>query len=143
MDYADITSLISFDQEFMLFKLPLSSLSLLIIALIEMKITPFDTVEAQTEILGGIGTEFSGRGLAFLEISKDLKLLFFVLLTTTLLFGKNDIFLFWMMSLFILFIFTFCQVTTCRYRMDQTFKILVFVLLLVVIEFVRIKYIVW
>lgn len=141
--YADVTSLAYINQPFMILKLPLASLSLFVVALVEMKITPYDTPEAQTEIMGSIETEYSGKNLAFLEISKNLKFTFFIFLTSTLFFGMQNIIMFFVYSIIMLFLFTFYQVTTCRYRTDQTLRILMMVLLLAVIEFIRIKFIVW
>ncbi|KYK35656.1 MAG: hypothetical protein AYK18_02725 [Theionarchaea archaeon DG-70] len=141
--YTNIESLLFFNQTFLLLKLPLASLSLFIVALIEMRITPFDTVEAQTEIIGSVETEYSGRSLALLELSKILKFTFFIFLINMLFFGFKDILIFFGISLVMLFLFTFLQATTCRYRLDQTFKLLIFVLLLAVIELIRINYLVW
>lgn len=141
--YTNSISLLYLNQEFLFLKLPLASLCLFIVGLIEMRITPLDTVEANTEIMGSVETEYSGRGLALLEISKALKFTFFILLITNLFFGFKDIVVFTIISLVMLFIFTFLQATTCRYRLDQTFNILIFVLLLAVIELIRINYLVW
>jgi len=141
--FADIQSLAYFNQVFMVLKLPIASLCIFAIALVEMKITPFDAPEAQTEIMGSIETEYSGKSLAFLEISKYLKFTFFIFLTSMLFLGIKNILIFFAFSFLMLFLFTLCQVTTCRYRTDQTLKILIFVLLLAVIEFIRIKFIVW
>ena len=141
--YSNVQSLAYFNQTFAFWRLPLASICLTVVALVEMKITPFDSPEAQTEIMGGIETEYSGRNLAFLELSKYLKFTFFIFLTTLLFFGIKDIIIFFVISFVMLFLFTLCQVTTCRYRLDQTLRILIFVLLLAVIEFIRIKFIVW
>ncbi len=141
--YTNIESLIYLNQTLLFLKLPLVSLSLIIVALTEMRITPLDTVEAQTEIMGSVETEFSGRGLALLEISKDLKFVFFIFLINILFFGFKDVLIFSLISLIMLFIFTFLQATTCRYRLDQIFNLLVFILLLAVIELIRINYFVW
>lgn len=141
--YADVQSLAYLNQTFMILRLPIASLCLAVVALVEMKITPLDSPEAQTEIMGSIETEYAGRNLAFLEISKDLKFTFFIFLTAMLFFGMQNIIIFFILSFVMFFLFTLCQVTTCRYRMDQTFKILMFVLFLAVIEFIRIKFIVW
>jgi len=141
--YTNIESLMSFNQNFLFLKLPLASLCLFIVGLVEMRITPFDTVEAPTEIIGSVETEYSGRGLALLEISKALKFTFFIFLITMLFFGFKGVLMFSIVSLIMLFIFTFLQATTCRYRLDQTFNLLIFVLLLAVIELIRINYLVW
>lgn len=141
--FAGIQSLADFNESWMLLKLPIASICLFIIALVETRITPFDTVEAHTEIIGSVETEFSGRSLAFFEISNGLRLAFFVFLTTLLFFGFKDLLMFSIVSLIMLFVLTFTQATTCRYRMDQTLNILIVVLFFAVIELIRINFIVW
>ena len=88
--FTDIQSLADFNETWMIWKLPVASVCLFIIALVETRITPFDTVEAHTEIIGSVETEFSGRSLALFEISSGLRLAFFVFLTTLLLFGQES-----------------------------------------------------
>lgn len=141
--FTGIQSLADFNETWLIINLPIAGFCLFIIALVETRITPFDTVEAHTEIIGSVETEFSGRSLAFFEISNALRLAFFIFLITLLLVGFESLFTFSITSLIVLFILTFCQATTCRYRLDQTLKILVFVLLLAVIELIRINFIVW
>ncbi len=141
--FADIQSLVEFNESWMLLKLPIASACLFIIALVETRITPFDTVEAHTEIIGSVETEFSGRSLAFFEISNGLRLAFFVFLTSLLFFGFEDLLTFSIVSLVMLFVLTFTQATTCRYRLDQTLKILIIVLFFAVFELIRINFIVW
>ena len=140
---ADTTSLVNFNEKWMVLRLPIASLCLFVTALVEMRITPFDTVEAETEVMGSVETEYSGRSLAFLELSKYLKLVFFAFLTTTFFVGTSNAIIFLLISLIMLFLFAFSQATTCRYRMDQTFSLLMVFLALAVMEFIRIKYIIW
>ncbi len=141
--FADIQTLAEFNESWMIWKLPIASACLFIIALVETRITPFDTVEAHTEIIGSVETEFSGRSLALFEVSNGLRLAFFVFLMTLLFFGFKDLLTFSIMSLIMLFVLTFCQATTCRYRMDQTLSILIVVLFFAVVELIRINFIVW
>jgi formate hydrogenlyase subunit 4 len=141
--FANVQSLADFDETFMLLRLPIASACLFIIALLVSRMTPFDTVEAPTEIVGSVETEYSGKDLALLEISKNLKFTFFIFLTTMLFFGFQDSLYFFITSLGMLFVFTFTQATTCRYRMDQVFRILIIVLFFAVVEMIRINYIVW
>lgn len=141
--FNSILSFHEFNHTWMILRLPLASVCLLIVGLVETRITPFDTVEAPTEIMGSAETEYSGVELAFMEMGKYLKLTFFVLLTTMLLFGFQEITLFFLTALGMLFLFTFTQATTSRYRADQTLRVLMLVLILVIFEFIRIKYIVW
>jgi len=143
ISFTGIRSLADFNNEWMVLKLPIASICLFIITLVETRITPYDTVEAYTEIIGSAETEFSGRGLAFFEISKNLKLAFFVFLTTLLFFGFKNVITFSIISLIMLFTLTFTEATTCRYRMDQTLNILIIVLFFAILELIRINFIVW
>jgi len=143
MVYTNESSLVEFQQRLIILKLPLVSFSLFFVALVEMRITPMDTVEAYTEISGSVETEYSGKELALLEISKCMKFTFFILLTTSLFFGFQNLILFSATTLAMLFIYTFLQATTCRYRLDQVFNLLIFLLFLSVIDLIRIHYFMW
>ena len=116
---------------------PLATITLLFVAIIEIKITPFDTAEAPTEILQGYETEFSSRRLAFMELAKYLKLMFYSFLITFLLLGPLSVWLFIPVSLVVLFLLTYEKVTTPRLRVDQTFKVFVPILILALIEIAR------
>ena len=141
--YSDVLSLNQLNESWMILKLPLASLCLLVVALVETRITPFDTAEAESEIMGSVETEYSGKGLGFIEMSRQLKLLFFVIMLTKFLFNPVGILSFVLFSILIFFILLFSQATTARYRMDQTFNILLIVLILSVIEFIRLYLLVW
>jgi len=141
--FANVESLLGLSQTFMILKLPLASLCLYFVVLVEARITPLDTSEAEAEILHGVDTEFSGRSLGFLELAKYLKLTFFVFLLSSLFFNFSNIFWFLISSFAILFLIVFSQATSCRYRLDQAFNFLMFVLFLAIVEFIRINYLVW
>jgi len=143
MIYTNENSLAEFQQRLIILKLPLVSFSLFFVTLVEMRITPMDTVEAYTEISGSVETEYSGKELALLEIPKCMKFTFFILLTTSLFFGFQNLILFSATTLAMLFIYTFLQATTCRYRLDQVFNLLIFLLFLSVIDLIRIHYFMW
>lgn len=140
--FSGISSLANFPQTLILLRLPVASICLFSVVLLETRVTPFDTIEAPTEIMGSVETEYSGKGLAFIELAKYLKLVFFSFLTAMLFFGFSN-YLFLATSLVIMFVLIFCQATTPRYKLNQTFNIFLILLLLAVIEFVRIKFIVW
>jgi len=53
----------------------------------ELEEDPFDVPHAETEIVAGYGTEFSGRKLAFIRLSKDTQIVFGAALATTLFLG--------------------------------------------------------
>jgi len=140
---ANIQSLSYFNENWMILKLPIASVCLFFITLVETKITPYDTVEAYTEIIGSAETEFSGKSLAFFELSKNLKLTFFIFLISMFFFGFKDLIMFSLSCLVIFLSLIFTEATTCRYRLDQTFRILIIVLFFAVFELIRINFIVW
>ncbi len=117
--------------------LPISAICLLIISLVELHITPFDTAEAPAEIMAGSETEYSGKNLAFFELAKYLKRLFFVFLLPLLVFGKN-IYMILLWSIIFLFIYTLAQTTTSRYRVDQAFKVYFIVMIFALLDFILI-----
>lgn len=137
--YTGVSSISYFNQSWLFFELPLASLAMIIVALVEVKITPFDTVEAEPEIAAGIETEYSGKELAFISLAKDLKFLFFIFLLTRFLFNPGNIISYLIFSFFIFFILMFSEVVTARYKINETFNLLIFVLFLSVIEFIRIS----
>jgi len=138
--YSDVLSLSQLNESWLILKLPLASLCLVVVALVETRITPFDTAEAETEIMGSVETEYSGKGLGFIELSRQLRLLFFVIMLTKFLFNPVGILYFILFSVLMFFILLFSQATTARYRMDQTFNVLIIVLIVSVIEFIRIHF---
>jgi formate hydrogenlyase subunit 4 len=134
---AGVLSFADFNSTLMILSLPLSSIGLAIVSLVEVHITPFDTTEAKTEIMGGARTEYSGRNLALMNLSMFMKRLFFILLMPMLLFGRN-LFVMIPMSFVFLFIYVLSQATTSRYRVDQAFNIYFYVMILVLIDFILI-----
>jgi NADH-quinone oxidoreductase subunit H len=105
---------------------------LFIIALqAELEKDPFDVPHAETEIVGGYETEYSGRRLAFLKLSKDVQIVLGAVLVTELFLGGpyGPVFIgtpeVWYTLCFILKVFFVIIITeylTCifaRLRIDQ------------------------
>lgn len=67
--------------------MPLSLVVFLVALLAELEKPPFDIPSAKTEIVAGWLTEFSGRSLAFLTLSKEVSLVFGLSLATALFLG--------------------------------------------------------
>jgi ech hydrogenase subunit B len=138
---------ISFDpflfNSLLLLKLPLASFCLFAIALLETRTKPFVATVERTEVINDAETTLNGRSLALMEISKSLRMTFFIFLITSLFFGFYGPLPFFIISLFILFLFVFIQNTNCCYRFDQIKKFLIIILLLSVIELIRINFIKW
>ena len=141
--FSGVLSFADFNSNLLILSLPLSAIGLAIVSLVEVHITPFDTTEAPTEIIGGCTTEYSGRNLALMKMSMVMKRLFFIFLLPFLLFGRNLAILI-PASIIFLFIYALAQATTSRYRVDQAFKVYFYVMILVLIDFILImRGIVW
>jgi len=66
---------------------PIGFIVLLTCSLAELDLIPFDIPEAETEIVAGWFTEFSGRKLALIRLGKDLELILVASLITALYLG--------------------------------------------------------
>lgn len=132
-----------FDSFLLFWKLPIAFICFMALVAVEVRITPYDTVDAPTEVLESIRNEYSGKGLAFLKMADALKLTFFAVLLLYFFIGNFNMIVFLVLIPVAVMVFSFIQATTCRYRVDQTFKRLTFYLILALIEIVRIKFIVW
>jgi formate hydrogenlyase subunit 4 len=84
----DVLSLGAFDTEFAFLNLPFASLLMVLIGFVVVRVTPFDVVNAETEISAGFFAEYYGKDLALLEIAEFSKDLAFGLMAGILLFGK-------------------------------------------------------
>ncbi len=134
---ANVTSFAAYPAGLNLMAAPLATVCMLFVVSIENKITPFDTAEAETEILHGYKTEFSARGLAWMELARQVKSAFFMFFLVFLLFGPIHIIWFAVATLAFVFLFSLAKATTSRFRVDQVFKIYVPVLAVAVIEILR------
>lgn len=141
--FNEIISFAQLETSFLILKLPLAAVCFFYLSAVEIRITPYDTVEAPTEVLEGVKTEFSGKNLMFMELAKALKLTFFAMLFVYLLIGYHNLPAFIAVSTAVVFAFAFTQATTCRYRIDQALKRFIIILGIALIEFVRIKFITW
>lgn len=66
---------------------PISFAVLIIAALAELEKAPFDIPSAKTEIVAGWMTEFSGRALAYVKLTKNLSYVFLSALAASLFLG--------------------------------------------------------
>lgn len=99
---------------------------LLTCMLAELELTPFDVPEAETEIVAGWMTEFSGVRLALIRLGKDVKLLLASSIISTLyLGGPGQLWILPPMAVFImkvfavLFLMLFFRGALARFRIDQ------------------------
>lgn len=95
---------------------------------------PFDIPHAETEIVAGYVTEFSGRKLAFIEIAKDIQVVLGAALVTVLflggpygpvLFSPSAIwYTFWFIVkvLAVIFLLEYAGSVAARLRIDQVVK---------------------
>jgi len=87
----------------------------------KLELPPFDAPEAETEIVAGALTEYSGRGLALFHIGKSVELVVAVSLVTAFYLGGigNPLF-FLVKTLVIVFLMAMLQAMLTRLRIDQT-----------------------
>ena len=87
----------------------------------KLELPPFDAPEAETEIVAGALTEYSGRGLAMFNIGKSVELIIGLsLISAFYLGGLNGIPSFLFKSLALLLVISMFQVLLTRLRIDQT-----------------------
>jgi len=141
--FEGIFSVAQFDSLFLFLKLPIAFVCFMVLVAVEIRITPYDTVDAPTEVLESIRNEYSGKGLAFLKMADALKTTFFAAMLLYFFIGNFNTIAFFVLIPVVVMVFSFIQATTCRYRVDQTFKRLTVYLILALIEIVRIKFVVW
>ncbi len=100
---------------------PLGFLVALLGLMGKLELPPFDAPEAETEIVSGALTEYSGRGLAFFRLGRDIEL--FVGLTLIAAFylgGLANPLQFLVKTLVLLFVTAALQSLFARLRIDQT-----------------------
>lgn len=87
----------------------------------KLELPPFDAPEAETEIVAGALTEYSGRGLALFHIGKSVEMVVGVTLVTAFYLGGigNPLF-FLAKTLGLLLVMAFLQSVLVRLRIDQT-----------------------
>jgi NADH-quinone oxidoreductase subunit H len=70
-----------------IFMAPISFVVFIVAALAELEKAPFDIPSAKTEIVAGWMTEFSGRSLAYVKLTKNLSYVFLSALAASLFLG--------------------------------------------------------
>ncbi|HDI07448.1 MAG TPA: NADH-quinone oxidoreductase subunit H [Candidatus Bathyarchaeota archaeon] len=105
---------------------PIGFAVFVVCSLAEMEFVPFDIPEAETEIVAGWRTEFSGRKLALLRLGRDLELvLASALLTSLYLAGPQQVWLippvvtFMIKTAFVVLMFSLLRAIFARFRIDQ------------------------
>jgi NADH-quinone oxidoreductase subunit H len=111
--------------------IPWSCVLFIIVLQAELEKDPFDIPHAETEIVGGYETEYSGRKLAFIKLSEDFQFLVGASLVTMLFlggahgpafYGPPEIwYAFWFMvkTLGVVFLLEYIGNVSARLRIDQ------------------------
>src|SRR5512147_1442361 len=87
----------------------------------KLELPPFDSPEAETEIVAGALTEYSGRGLAIFKIGKSIELIVGITLVSAFyLGGVNGILPFLFKTIGVLLLMSVLQTLLTRLRIDQT-----------------------
>jgi NADH-quinone oxidoreductase subunit H len=87
----------------------------------KLELPPFDSPEAETEIVAGALTEYSGRGLAIFKIGKSIELIVGITLVAAFyLGGVSGILPFLLKTLVVLLLMSILQTLLTRLRIDQT-----------------------
>ena len=100
---------------------PLGFLVALVGLMGKLELPPFDAPEAETEIVSGALTEYSGRGLAFFRLGRDIELFIgLTLISAFYLGGLANPIQFLVKTLALLLVTAGLQSLFARLRIDQT-----------------------
>jgi NADH-quinone oxidoreductase subunit H len=109
------------DGRWLLMTQPFGFLVALIGLMGKLELPPFDAPEAETEIVAGALTGYSGRGLALFRIGKDIEMLIgLTLIAAFYLGGVSNPLLFLVKTLALLLVMAGLQALLARLRIDQT-----------------------
>jgi NADH-quinone oxidoreductase subunit H len=109
------------ESHWMVFTQPVGFFIALIGLMGKLELPPFDAPEAETEIVAGALTEYSGRGLALFHIGKSVELVVAVSLVTAFyLGGIGNPLLFLAKTLSMVLLMAMLQAMLTRLRIDQT-----------------------
>ena len=103
---------------------PFAFIAFLISSQAKLSRAPFNIPDAETEIVAGITTDYSGKKLALLQYAHMLELFVLISLTVLLFIGYSTPELFLLHSLIILFLMTTLRFIIARFRIDQSIKFL-------------------
>lgn len=99
---------------------------ILVCLLAELEFVPFDIPEAETEIVAGWRTEFSGRKLALFRLGRDLELVLAAGLVASLFLGGAQplgfipaVITFLVKTIAVILLFSFLRALFARFRIDQ------------------------
>jgi NADH-quinone oxidoreductase subunit H len=108
-------------DHWLLFTQPVGFFVALIGLMGKLELPPFDSPEAETEIVAGALTEYSGRGLALFRLGRNVELMVgLTLVAAFYLGGLNNPLEFFLKTLALLLGLSFVQSLMARLRIDQT-----------------------
>ncbi|MGE5462789.1 MAG: complex I subunit 1 family protein [Syntrophothermus sp.] len=108
-------------SHWMAFTQPVGFIVALIGLMGKLELPPFDSPEAETEIVAGALTEYSGRGLAIFKMGKYIELIVGITLVSAFyLGGLSGILPFLLKTLAVLLLMSLLQTLLTRLRIDQT-----------------------
>jgi NADH-quinone oxidoreductase subunit H len=109
------------ESNWLIFTQPIGFVVALIGLLGKLELPPFDAPEAETEIVAGAMTEYSGRGLALFHLGRGVELLVGITIITAFYLGgvANPIW-FFVKTLAVMLVLAACQSLMTRLRIDQT-----------------------
>ena len=108
-------------SHWMIFTQPIGFIVALIGLMGKLELPPFDSPEAETEIVAGALTDYSGRGLAIFNMGKSVELVVgLTLIASFYLGGLDGILPFALKTLGLLLVMAFLQSVLTRLRIDQT-----------------------
>ncbi len=108
-------------QHWMILTQPVGFVVALIGLMGKLELPPFDAPEAETEIVAGALTEYSGRGLAFFNLGKAVELIIgLTLVSSFFLGGLTNLPVFLIKTIALLGLMALLQSLLARLRIDQT-----------------------
>jgi NADH-quinone oxidoreductase subunit H len=115
-------------QPWFAFTLPITFVVAIVGLMGKLELPPFDAPEAETEIVAGALTEYSGRGLALFTIARGVELVVGLTLVVALYLGGIGsgplaAVLFTLKTMALLIVIVMLQTVLARLRIDQTVSI--------------------
>lgn len=117
--YGNAISFSAMPSEVLIAKVPLTLISLLGVVLLELRITPFDSAVASSEIMAGYTTQYAGKDLALFELAEMVKKFAVVSIFAYLTYPHNLVW-FAMVVVGMYFVCAASRATNARLRVDQT-----------------------
>lgn len=117
-----ISEIVAYSNDhWLIFSQPIGFVVVLIGLMGKLELSPFDTPEAETEIVAGALTEYSGRGLALFRLGQQVELVLgLTLVAAFYLGGVASPLAYVTKTLFLLLFIASLQTLMTRLRIDQT-----------------------